>query len=467
MKLISPILFISLFTLSFFHSSCKKDPESPNTGNPTRATIPAEGQRNGDPTAGREYLLNGNYISSGIPLTLFTQVIGSDPENVLNRTGDNATIPPEFTAIDADNGVRVVAPNCMQCHGQKINGDYILGLGNSLGDFTNNGAALMPLIDAGILALYGPNSDEAEAFARFRRGTLVTGPNIITEVVGVNPADKLTQVLVAHRDPQDLSWLSDAQFPYDTEVIPTDVPAWWLMAKKNAEFYTGSGRGDHAKISTAAALLTLTDSSESRTIDQHAANVMVFIKSIEPPVFPEATNPILVEEGKILFENKCASCHGNYGANESYPNYIIPLDEVGTDPALADAHFALADFENWYNQSWYSVTAPSARFETEGGYVAPPLDGVWATAPYLHNGSVPNLWTLLKSSERPTFWRRTMNDQDYDLSLVGWIYTVETSKTDVNTYDTHLLGYGNGGHNFGDALSDAQRTALIEYLKTL
>ena len=94
MKLISPILFISLFTLSFFHSSCKKDPESPNTGNPTRATIPAEGQRNGDPTAGREYLLNGNYISSGIPLTLFTQVIGSDPENVLNRTGDNATIPP-------------------------------------------------------------------------------------------------------------------------------------------------------------------------------------------------------------------------------------------------------------------------------------------------------------------------------------------------------------------------------------
>ncbi len=467
MKSNSTLFLFSLLSVSFFFTGCKKDPETPNTGNPSRVVVPAEAQRTGDPIAGREYLLNGNYISSGIPLALFTQVIGSDPENVLNRSGDNATIPPEFTAIDADNGVRVVAANCMQCHGQKIKGDYILGLGNSLGDFTNNGAALMPLIDAGILALYGPNSDEAEAFSRFRRGTMVTGPNIITEVVGANPADKLTQVLVAHRDPQDLSWLSDAQFPYDTEVIPTDVPAWWLMAKKNAEFYTGSGRGDHAKISTAAALLTMTDSSEARSIDQNAANVMAFIKSIEPPLFPEATDPILVEEGKMLFENNCATCHGNYGQNESYPNYIVALDDVGTDPALAEAHFALADFENWYNQSWYATTAPAARFETEGGYVAPPLDGVWATAPYLHNGSIPNLWTLLKSSDRPTFWRRSMDNEDYDLSMVGWEFTEESSKTDVNTYDTQLLGYGNQGHNFGDGLSDAQRIVLIEYLKTL
>lgn len=463
----SPSYLSLLFIPAILISSCKKDPENPPTNNSANIAIPIEPQRVGDPTAGRDYLVNGDYISSGIPIALFNQAFGTDPENVLNRTGDNATIAPAFTAIDADNGVRVVAPNCMQCHGQKIKGDYILGLGNSLGDFTNNGAALMPLIDAGILAIYGPNSPEAAAFARFKRGTLVTGPNIVTEVVGANPADKLTQVLVAHRDPVDLSWLTTPQFAYDAEVIPTDVPAWWLMAKKNAEFYTGSGRGDHAKISTAAALLTLTDSSEARQIDQYAADVMAFIKSIEPPVYPGNTDPILVDEGKLIFENNCSTCHGTYGANESYPNYIVPLEDVGTDAELANAHFALADFEGWYNQSWYSTTAPSARFETVGGYVAPPLDGVWATAPYLHNGSVPNLQTLLKSSDRPTFWRRSMDDNDYDLESVGWMYTVESSQTDINTYDTQLKGYGNQGHNFGDALSDAQRTALIEYLKTL
>jgi hypothetical protein len=55
-----------------------------------------------------------------------------------------------------------------------------------------------------------------------------------------------------------------------------------------------------------------------------------------------------------------------------------------------------------------------------GGYIAPPLDGIWATAPYLHNGSVPDLATLLKSSSRPTYWLRSFDDGDYDLTNVGW-----------------------------------------------
>lgn len=450
-----------------FLVQCKKDPEDQNPMGDNFPSIPNEPQRSGDPAAGRDYLINGDYISSGVPYNLFTTTIGTDPENVLNRTGDNANISPEFTAVDHANGTRVVAPNCLQCHGQKLLGEYVVGLGNSFGDFTNNGAAVLPLLDAGIIALYGLNSDEAEAFERFRRGTATTGPRIVTEVIGVNPADKLTQVLVAHRDADDLSWIEDAQFTYDDEVVPTDVPAWWLMSKKNAEFYTGSGRGDHAKISSAAALLTLTDSSEARAIDAHAPNVMAYIKSIEPPTFPETTQPALVDQGKMIFETNCQRCHGSYGDNASYPNFLIPVTEVGTDPLLAEAHFALNDFESWYNGSWYGVTAPTARFTTEGGYIAPPLDGVWATAPYLHNGSVPNLWTLLKSGARPNYWRRTMDHMDYNLELVGWNYTELTEQSDKQTYDTTLPGYSNQGHNFGDGLSDADRTALIEYLKTL
>ena len=449
-------------------AQCKKDKNNNDgPGDASYSSIDSEPQRSGDPTAGRDFLVTGNYIGSGIPYDLFTQVIGINNENVLNRSGDNAVIGPEFTAIDHANGTRVVSPNCFQCHGQKLRGQYIEGLGNSFGDFTSNGATVIPALDIAIATFYGADSDEAAAFANFRRGTLVTGPAVVTEVVGVNPADKLTQVLVAHRKSDDLTWLDDPQFTYDNEVVPTDVPAWWLMKKKNAEFYTGSGRGDHAKISTAAALLTLTDSNEARAIDAHAADVMAYIKSLDPPAFPEATDPILVDAGKIVFDNNCARCHGSYGENETYPNYLVPISDVGTDPFLADAHFALADFEEWYNGSWYGTTVPTARFETEGGYLAPPLDGVWATAPYLHNGSVPDLWTLLKSSDRPAFWRRTLDDMDYNLDQVGWNFTEETGPTDKQTYDTSLPGYSNQGHYFGDGLSDSDRNALIEYLKTL
>ena len=102
------------------------------------------------------------------------------------------------------------------------------------------------------------------------------------------------------------------------------------------------------------------------------------------------------------------------------------------------------------------------------GYVAPPLDGIWATAPYLHNGSVPTLDDLLKSSQRPAKWSRTFdNTADYDAVKIGWKYKVETTKSNTKTYDTTQLGYGNQGHIYGDKLTAEERKAVIEYLKTI
>ncbi|MCB0577028.1 MAG: hypothetical protein KDC61_20890, partial [Saprospiraceae bacterium] len=103
------------------------------------------------------------------------------------------------------------------------------------------------------------------------------------------------------------------------------------------------------------------------------------------------------------------------------------------------------------------------------GYVAPPLDGIWATAPYLHNGSVPTLEDLLNSPQRPAYWKRTFDntEAEYDKVKVGWKYSVETSQADADTYNTTLAGYRNQGHTFGDVLGADDRKALIEYLKTL
>lgn len=107
------------------------------------------------------------------------------------------------------------------------------------------------------------------------------------------------------------------------------------------------------------------------------------------------------------------------------------------------------------------------------GYVAPPLDGIWATAPYPHNGSIPTLSNLLDSRSRPKRWQRSFGtrlDQDYDREGVGWKVVRDPKVTEANeqkVYDTSKPGYGNQGHTFGDRLDADERAALIEYLKSL
>ena len=109
------------------------------------------------------------------------------------------------------------------------------------------------------------------------------------------------------------------------------------------------------------------------------------------------------------------------------------------------------------------------------GYIAPPLDGIWATAPYLHNGSVPTIAALLNSPTRPQFWRRTFDSRDYDQENIGWNYTeLDHGKQGERSfeerkfiYDTTIRGYANTGHTYGDHLSAEQRLAVLEYLKTL
>ncbi|HEX2610244.1 MAG TPA: di-heme-cytochrome C peroxidase, partial [Gemmatimonadales bacterium] len=106
--------------------------------------------------------------------------------------------------------------------------------------------------------------------------------------------------------------------------------------------------------------------------------------------------------------------------------------------------------------------ATSAAF-TQPAYRARPLNGIWATAPYLHNGSVPNLWQLLQpeSQRVKEFY---VGSRQYDPVHVGF----ETSRsTDTTRLDTTLTGNSNSGHTYGTQLTDAQKWDLIEYMKGL
>jgi len=257
-------------------------------------------------------------------------------------------------------------------------------------------------------------------------------------------------------------------------VVPVDTPPWWRMKKKNAMFYTASGRGDHARIMMAASLLCTETIAEAEVIDKAFVDVRAGIGSrVTVPVWPYAIDLNLANQGKDVFAEHCEMCHGSYGKDGVYPNQLVPLAEVATDPVLVEGESEFADrFIQWFAQSFWGKTS---RLEPSTGYIAPPLDGVWATAPFLHNGSVPTLDALLDSTKRPTYWTRTFSSTDYDEAAAGWKYTVvdhgQATETNmsakVRIYDTTLLGYGNGGHTYGDQLTEENRRAVLEYLKTL
>jgi mono/diheme cytochrome c family protein len=463
------ILALSFF--AFLLMMCKKEViPTPIIVAPLPAgasLISASPQRNnGNATLGETFIKEGNFAYAGIPLKVYKLANSSAVPNELNRTGDNATLPYDYTAVEAFNGVKVVAANCLSCHASYIDKQFVIGLGNTSSDYTSDKSSALPLLDLVVTSQYSTKSKEYEAFLPFKDAIKATGPYIVTEARGVNPADKIAAVLAAHRNKTDLTWLATPQFTIPTEVVPADVPAWWLLKKKNALYYNANGQGDFAKTLMAAALLTMKDTSNASTIDAHFVDVAAYLKNLKAPVYPKPIDNTKAMAGKTIFEKNCAKCHGTYNAVPTYPNLLIDVNTLKTDPTLAQMQQNYSDYTGWFNESWFGRGTSKGKLQPTNGYIAPPLDGIWATAPYLHNGSVPDLFTLLKSADRPIFWTRSFNATDYNYTNVGWIYSTLTS-TKAGIYDTTKKGYANTGHTYGDFMTDEERYSVIEYLKGL
>ena len=435
--------------------------------------LTAEPQRPGDPAAGYKALVNNGYVPCGIPYSAYSQVFGPAPETqrVPGREGRNADLPYNFTSMRAKSGVEIITSNCLTCHAGSINGALVVGLGAADGDFTATPAAQTQQAEAVGFLLSDP-AERAE-WRKWAERVETVAPYAQLDTRGVNPADSFTAALFAHHDPKTMAWSSTPLLPLPAKiVVPVDVPPWWRMKKKAAMFYVGAGRGDHARIMMTASILCTDSVEESRAIDAYFPDVRAYISSIEPPRYPFPIDAALAEKGRISFESACTRCHGTYGKDGQYPNKLVELAEVKTDPLLAAGSGQFAKvYVDWFKSSFFGDIA---RFEPQEAYVAPPLDGIWATAPFLHNGSIPTIAALLDSKSRPTYWTRSFVSKDYDPSALGWQYTTvdhgkdgSASSTDKKLYDTTRPGYDNGGHTFGDALTAGDRLAVIEYLKTL
>jgi mono/diheme cytochrome c family protein len=429
--------------------------------------ILASPQRIGNAKQGWQYLITGDYVKSGIPYNLYVLGSGASKANYLKREGFNKKLSYEYTAVTAKNGQVLAAPNCLQCHAQVFNNELIIGLGNTSIDFSNNKKVNAKKIQhvESILKTLFPN--KYEAAAPFFTVTQTIAPYLYTKVRGVNAAGRLAYVLIAHRDPNTFQWTNRPILEIPDEVIPTDTPPWWLLKKKNAMFYNGFGRGDFGRFLMASNLLTVNDTSESRQVDEHMPDLLAYIYSITPPKYTYPVNEALLLQGKVLFEKSCSKCHGSYGEKESYPNLLIPEAIIKTDSLLFKSNYSNPQFVNWFNKSWFTQGDHPARLEPFEGYIAPPLDGIWITAPYLHNGSVPTLESLLNSKLRPRYWSRNFENPEYDYEKIGWKFSIHNNGDGTTVYNTDWPGYGNYGHYFGDKLTDEERKAVIEYLKTL
>jgi mono/diheme cytochrome c family protein len=338
--------------------------------------------------------------------------------------------------------------DCMVCHGGSIGGTSYVGLGNTTLDLK----ALLEELTAADGQWLPPSTF------------------VLTTVRGSVNAGQIAVVLLSFRNtdlsPRKFPLLLGASYP------ECDIPPWWHMARKATMYYDGrtDARSVRAIMQFMLGEKTL---AEFQDLEPTFRDIQAYLRSLRPPKYPFAIDQARAERGKLVFEKTCAKCHGTYGPNGQYPNVIVELERIGTDPAraLAGSDRLVAH----YNATWLGADYPVDTMMT--GYQAPPLDGIWATAPYLHNGSVPTLALLLKSSDRPKRFRRPPSTDfaHYDQAGVGWKYETVDAPPPPGLpptqaryiFDTARFGLGNGGHTFGDKLSDAERSDVIEYLKTL
>jgi hypothetical protein len=235
------------------------------------------------------------------------------------------------------------------------------------------------------------------------------------------------------------------------------------------------------------------------------------LMDLKSPVWPEGILGLIdvakATRGKQLYDQRCVGCHQvidriTHRPRDRYPSargeIVIPafdLYRIGTDPRQAEtfarrkvslekiggpaeiaSHEAAELVTGKIAAQWIEESPTNAmrareinmgrhnEFRAPLAYRARPLNGIWATAPYLHNGSVPSLYQLLLPADQRSkvFY---MGNWEFNPDVVG--FESDSPFEGAFKFDTTVTGNSNAGHEFGTDLNENDRRALIEYLKTL
>lgn len=224
---------------------------------------------------------------------------------------------------------------------------------------------------------------------------------------------------------------------------------------------------DHlATITTFFTVPTMGQSPErARAALADGRAVMAFLAQRRPQPFPGPIDAAAADRGRALYDRGCAACHGTYGGKAEAPRLVaFPnwCGDVGSDRARAEA--MTEDLVRRIERSAYGGLLAAAR---TGCYVAPPLTGVWSSAPYLHNGSVPSLAQLVGLEPRAE--RFQVGGHALDLQRLGLSYPPGYQPwSRPGIIDTRRPGFGNRGHEREFAgFTPEQKRDLIEFLKRL
>ena len=260
-------------------------------------------------------------------------------------------------------------------------------------------------------------------------------------------------------------------------------------------------------------------------------NLNIGFTGLNSPKWPENILPpidhALADRGAVLYKQICQACHlppvtdKEFWASQEWKESDssgelhldleqIPITHVGTDPAeaadMANRRVAIpvnlgilteefgpalgelvdSTVNYWYDNQKPPISAAQRQqmngnradgIQAQLAYKVRPLTGIWATPPYLHNGSVPNIYALLSPvAERPR--KFYLGNREYDPVNLGYRTDEFPGGFEL---DTSIRGNSNSGHEFNDASKDGaahkegvigrrltpnERRALIEYLKT-
>lgn len=267
--------------------------------------------------------------------------------------------------------------------------------------------------------------------------------------------------------------------------------------------------------------ITTENAYESSMLIDNLSKYEDWVKNLVPPAWPEAVFPAIdkakAAAGEKLFANACAQCHQviprDAAIKTTYKAVITPIEQVGTDPTelsnmsthmykagiyngkksanlagqvIGDPTTGLNPLVNAVTGSLLKHPAQAVRGFIDQhaaitgagspglpGYKARPLNGIWATAPYLHNGSIPNLYEILLPADQrsKTF---TLGSREYDPARVGYSMNQPKSADGYApfTFDVSLKGNSNKGHEYlttkdGVPFTDEHRWQLVEYMKSL
>ncbi|HWN86214.1 MAG TPA: hypothetical protein VNN99_13710, partial [Vicinamibacterales bacterium] len=261
--------------------------------------------------------------------------------------------------------------------------------------------------------------------------------------------------------------------PMDATIGNSDMVPVWAMARRNGQAYHWDGL--NASLREVVLSSALGDGATRQWADRDLARwddpdprrrsslrrITDYLLTAPIPKYPYAVDRALAQTGAGVWATACAECHAPGGRRTGT---IIPQTEVGTDRHRVDMWTKSA--ATAYNAFGEGHSWKFSNFRSTNGYVATPLDGLWLTGPFLHNGSVPSLADLLEPVDaRP---RRFFRGYDvYDASRVGFVTNSPEAEREGSLMDVSRPGNSNAGHTYGTELPAASKRALLEYMKTL